>query len=109
MALQGSVLIISRNLGLLYSKLILSLLDFDSLNAFFRNFSSNEIGRKYLNQNFKFCTPMNKTEDWNTFYDYLVDVLGNLAMANYPYVSCFTERNLTCNNVFNLLFSRLTS
>lgn len=32
---------------------------------------------------------MNKTEDWSQFYDYLQDVLGNLAMANYPYSANF--------------------
>lgn len=32
---------------------------------------------------------MNKTEDWTGFYEYLVDVLGNLAMANYPYPANF--------------------
>lgn len=32
---------------------------------------------------------MNKTEDWNGFYEYLQDVLGNLAMANYPYPANF--------------------
>ncbi|CRK94664.1 CLUMA_CG008164, isoform A [Clunio marinus] len=54
-----------------------------------QNYSSNDEGRKFLNQKFKFCTAMNKTEDWNTFYDYLQDVLGNLAMANYPYPANF--------------------
>lgn len=32
---------------------------------------------------------MNKTDDWNAFYDYLLDVLGNLAMVNYPYPASF--------------------
>lgn len=54
-----------------------------------RNYSSSDEGRKFLNQNFKFCTPFNKTEDYDKFYDYLVDVLGNLAMANYPYPANF--------------------
>lgn len=35
---------------------------------------------------------MNKTEDWNGFYDYLQDVLGNLAMANYPYPANFLAK-----------------
>jgi lysosomal Pro-X carboxypeptidase len=54
-----------------------------------RNLSSTDEGRKFLNQKFKFCTAMNKTEDFNGFYDYLHDVLGNLAMANYPYPANF--------------------
>lgn len=32
---------------------------------------------------------MNKTEDFETLYSYLQDVLGNLAMANYPYPANF--------------------
>lgn len=32
---------------------------------------------------------MNKTDDWSGFYSYLQDVLGNLAMANYPYPANF--------------------
>lgn len=54
-----------------------------------RNYSSTDEGRKFLNEKFKFCTPMNKTEDWNQLYEYLQDVLGNLAMANYPYPANF--------------------
>jgi lysosomal Pro-X carboxypeptidase len=54
-----------------------------------QNYTSNDTGRKFLNQNFKFCTPMNKSEDFSTFYDYLQDVFGNLAMANYPYETSF--------------------
>lgn len=54
-----------------------------------QNFTSSESGRKFLNQEFKFCTPFNKTEDFDTFYDYLQDVFGNLAMANYPFEAEF--------------------
>lgn len=32
---------------------------------------------------------MNKTEDFDGLYEYLQDVLGNLAMANYPYPANF--------------------
>lgn len=55
----------------------------------FRNYTSTDEGRKFLNQKFKFCKAMNKTEDFDTFYDYMLDVLGNLAMANYPYPANF--------------------
>ncbi|KAL7014675.1 hypothetical protein ACKWTF_016055 [Chironomus riparius] len=54
-----------------------------------KNFSSTEEGRKYLSNEFKFCKPYNKTEDYDTFYAYLMDVFGNLAMANYPYEANF--------------------
>lgn len=44
-----------------------------------------------MNQKFKFCSgsEINKTDDFNVFYEYLQDVLGNLAMANYPYPANF--------------------
>jgi lysosomal Pro-X carboxypeptidase len=54
-----------------------------------KNFTANDAGRKALNGEFRFCTPINKTEDYATFYDFLQDVLGNLAMANYPYEAGF--------------------
>lgn len=54
-----------------------------------KNFASTDEGRKTLNAEFKFCKDFNKTEDFETFYDYLQDVLGNLAMANYPYDANF--------------------
>lgn len=54
-----------------------------------KNFTSTETGRKFLNDEFKFCTAFNKTEDFETFYDYLQDVFGNLAMANYPFEAEF--------------------
>lgn len=54
-----------------------------------KNFSNSDDGRKFLNKEFKFCEPYNKTEDYDKFYDYLQDVFGNLAMANYPYESQF--------------------
>jgi lysosomal Pro-X carboxypeptidase len=58
---------------------------------FFRNFSSTETGRKSLNSKFNFCNSslINKPEDWKPFYEFLQDVLGNLAMANYPYPANF--------------------
>lgn len=54
-----------------------------------QNLTSNDAGRKVLNEKFKFCTAMNKTEDFEMFYDFLQDVFGNLAMANYPYEANF--------------------
>lgn len=46
-------------------------------------------GKKQLNGIFKFCTPLGKQEDLDDFMDYLEDVYGNLAMANYPYPNDF--------------------
>lgn len=56
-----------------------------------RNYSSSDAGRKFLNETFLFCPTsiINKAEDFDRFYDYLQDVLGNLAMANYPYPANF--------------------
>ncbi|CAO1439472.1 unnamed protein product [Diamesa hyperborea] len=54
-----------------------------------QNYSSTDEGRKVLNQKFKFCVGLNKTEDIDQFFDYLQDVFGNLAMANYPYPANF--------------------
>lgn len=54
-----------------------------------KNFSSSDGGRKVLNAEFKFCTAFNKSEDFDGFYDYLQDVFGNLAMANYPFEANF--------------------
>lgn len=50
--------------------------------------STNE-GRASLNNKFNFCTNLTKTEDIDTFIEYLSDVYGNLAMVNYPYASEF--------------------
>jgi len=46
-------------------------------------------GKDFLNTQFKFCTNLTKPEDLDKFFDYLNDVLGNLAMQNYPYPSEF--------------------
>lgn len=43
--------------------------------------SSTDAGRKSLNEKFKFCVGLNKTEDVEQLFDYLQDVLGNLAMG----------------------------
>lgn len=45
--------------------------------------------RDYLNKKFNFCQNLTKPEDLEKFIDYLTDVLGNLAMQNYPYASSF--------------------
>uniref|UniRef100_A0A336L8H0 Lysosomal Pro-X carboxypeptidase n=2 Tax=Culicoides sonorensis TaxID=179676 RepID=A0A336L8H0_CULSO len=72
-------------------------------NAYNENCSSNiariwdtmkqmlgqEKTKQEFNSKFKFCTPINTTQDLETFFDYLNDVLGNLAMVNYPYESNF--------------------
>lgn len=42
-----------------------------------------------MNEKFKFCANINSTEDMNMFLDYLEDVYGNLAMANYPFPANF--------------------
>ncbi|XP_055523896.1 lysosomal Pro-X carboxypeptidase [Wyeomyia smithii] len=55
-----------------------------------KNFSSTVDGLKILQDKFKFCTNVTKAEDiTGTFFDYLQDVYGNLAMINYPYNSTF--------------------
>lgn len=46
-------------------------------------------GKANINKKFHFCTPLNTTEDVNLFFDYLNDVLSNIAMQNYPYPSGF--------------------
>ncbi|KAL9696048.1 hypothetical protein quinque_015333 [Culex quinquefasciatus] len=55
-----------------------------------KNYSSSADGLKTLNEKFKFCSNLTKAEDvTGTFFDYLIDVYGNLAMINYPYNSSF--------------------
>lgn len=56
-----------------------------------KNFASNDTGRALLNSRFKFCKgeEITKPEDIEEFFDYLEDVYGNLAMANYPYANEF--------------------
>uniref|UniRef100_T1D3Y5 Lysosomal Pro-X carboxypeptidase n=1 Tax=Psorophora albipes TaxID=869069 RepID=T1D3Y5_9DIPT len=55
-----------------------------------KNASSSADGLKMLNDKFKFCSNVTKAEDiTDTFFDYLTDVYGNLAMINYPYNSTF--------------------
>jgi lysosomal Pro-X carboxypeptidase len=53
------------------------------------NYSKTDAGRKFLNDKFKFCSKMNSTADMDKFFDYMNDVYGNLAMANYPYPANF--------------------
>lgn len=55
-----------------------------------KNYSSTADGLKVLKDKFKFCGNITKAEDiTGTFFDYLADVYGNLAMINYPYNSSF--------------------
>ncbi|XP_055601430.1 lysosomal Pro-X carboxypeptidase [Uranotaenia lowii] len=55
-----------------------------------RNYSSTAEGLKTLQDKFKFCNNVTKAEDiTGTFFDYMNDVYGNLAMINYPYNSTF--------------------
>lgn len=55
-----------------------------------KNYSSTPEGLKVLKDKFKFCGNITKAEDiTETFFDYLSDVYGNLAMINYPYNSSF--------------------
>jgi len=42
-----------------------------------------------FNKKFNFCKTVNTTQDLDTFFEYLNDVLGNLAMVNYAYPSSF--------------------
>lgn len=50
---------------------------------------ANDKTKQEFNNKFKFCKPLNSTQELETFFDYLNDVLGNLAMVNYPYESTF--------------------
>lgn len=55
-----------------------------------RNYSANADGLKTLHDKFQICSNVTKAEDiTKTFFDYLNDVYGNLAMINYPYESTF--------------------
>uniref|UniRef100_A0A1Y9HDP7 Lysosomal Pro-X carboxypeptidase n=1 Tax=Anopheles funestus TaxID=62324 RepID=A0A1Y9HDP7_ANOFN len=55
-----------------------------------QNYSTTGEGLRVLNEKFKFCTNLTKATDvTETFFDYLTDVYGNLAMINYPYESSF--------------------
>lgn len=53
--------------------------------------ASTAEGRAALNKQFNICAKSNisKPEDLGRFTDYLTDVYGNLAMANYPYANDF--------------------
>lgn len=57
----------------------------------FEAYSKTDDGKKKLNKAFNFCKGMEitKPEDIQKFFDYLEDVYGNLAMANYPYDNTF--------------------
>lgn len=55
-----------------------------------KNYSSTADGLKKLNNTFNFCGNVTKAEDiTETFFEYLTDMYGNLAMINYPYNSSF--------------------
>ncbi|XP_058444592.1 lysosomal Pro-X carboxypeptidase [Malaya genurostris] len=55
-----------------------------------KNYSSTADGLRVLQEKFKFCTNVTKADDiTETFFDYLGDVYGNLAMINYPYNTSF--------------------
>lgn len=56
-----------------------------------RKFADTADGRAQLNRRFNFCpkSSLNKAEDLQQFTDYLTEVYGNLAMANYPYANEF--------------------
>lgn len=57
----------------------------------FDSYSKTDKGKATLNNAFHFCKDMEitKPEDLQKFFDYLEDVYGNLAMANYPYDNTF--------------------
>ncbi|KFB48883.1 AGAP000994-PA-like protein [Anopheles sinensis] len=58
--------------------------------AVLQNYSTSADGLRVLNEKFHFCTNLTKATDvTDTFFDYLTDVYGNLAMINYPYESDF--------------------
>uniref|UniRef100_U5ET05 Lysosomal Pro-X carboxypeptidase n=1 Tax=Corethrella appendiculata TaxID=1370023 RepID=U5ET05_9DIPT len=54
-----------------------------------KKLAGNGDGLKTLNEKFRFCKNLTKVEDLKEFTDYLTDVYGNLAMANYPYPANF--------------------
>lgn len=55
----------------------------------FDTIASTDAGKKQLGDTFRLCDPIKNSDDLNKFYDYLEEVYGNMAMANYPYKSSF--------------------
>ncbi|XP_060659290.1 LOW QUALITY PROTEIN: lysosomal Pro-X carboxypeptidase [Drosophila nasuta] len=55
----------------------------------FETLAANDAGKKQLGDLFHLCDPIKNADDLNEFLDFLEDVYGNLAMANYPYNSTF--------------------
>ncbi|KAJ9593964.1 hypothetical protein L9F63_014605 [Diploptera punctata] len=57
--------------------------------AHLNNMSSTDAGRKWLNENWKLCKPLNKSSDINELKDWLQNVYTSLAMIDYPYPTNF--------------------
>jgi lysosomal Pro-X carboxypeptidase len=52
---------------------------------------ASEQGRAQLTSTFSLCEPIVSQANISTFKDWLVDIYGNLAMADYPYPAGFLE------------------
>ncbi|ALC38629.1 CG2493 [Drosophila busckii] len=55
----------------------------------FETLASTDAGKLQLTDKFHLCDPLKTADDLKAFLDYLEEVYGNLAMANYPYNSSF--------------------
>lgn len=53
--------------------------------------ASTESGRASLSSSLKLCSPLKNEAEALHIKDWLVDVLGNIAMVDYPYPSSFLE------------------
>lgn len=54
-----------------------------------RNITKTSDGKQWFSANWKLCNKINDDNDVNGLIEQLVDILGNLAMVNYPYPSNF--------------------
>lgn len=69
----------------------------------FESMAATDAGKKQLSDIFHVCDAIKNADDLNNFMDYLEEVYGNLAMANYPYNSTFLSP-LPANPVRQLCF-----
>lgn len=83
----------------IFNRIITFVFDISSLNkcpriikrswSAIRNVTSTSTGRKWLSTEWKLCKALRTREDIRTLTDWLEEVYGNLAMANYPYEANF--------------------
>ncbi|XP_023170894.2 lysosomal Pro-X carboxypeptidase [Drosophila hydei] len=69
----------------------------------FESMAATDAGKKQLGDIFHVCNAIKNADDLKNFMDYLEEVYGNLAMANYPYNSTFLSP-LPANPVRQLCF-----